>query len=125
MQLRKLRQERSAAAGEMNANESPIVCTVLLANQTAPGGTVYQTHHRVVPLLEELSQLADICRAGSMSRDTEQKLVLLGCNACGARSLFAKAQELAQVISELRQAPDEMKVQTRRRLVTRAIVLRC
>lgn len=92
----------------MNPHEPAVRLTLGFTYQATPRGAVHEAHYRVVPLLEELCEFANVRPAPpGMSGDAEQQLMLLWRNARGARSLLAESQELAQMIAKPRQPADQ------------------
>jgi hypothetical protein len=100
VQSRELRQQTLTTWREMNADEPPVTLTWPLVYQAPLGGALDQTYNRVVPLLKKLGQFADCGPTPArVSGDAQQQLMLLRSDACGARGIFAEAQELAHMIS--------------------------
>jgi len=82
MQFGKLRKHGLALRREQHSNEAAIARTLLFSDQPFLSRALYQSHHRVVPLLQELRQLGNCCpSAARVTRDAEQKLVVLGRDA--------------------------------------------
>jgi hypothetical protein len=104
VQRGKLRQFRAASRRQVHAYEAPVVCNRRFTNEVRIHRPVYQSHHRVVPLLQKFPQLGN-CRPppSRESRDSQHQLMLLGRDAGRARRTFAETQESPQTVTELRQ----------------------
>lgn len=92
-------QEPLALGSQPYLDKPPISCGGFLTNQPLTLGPLHQAHHGVVPLLEELCQLGDgrIATPGKPG-NTQEKLVLLGCQTFSPSGLLAKPEKASEFI---------------------------
>jgi hypothetical protein len=110
VQRGKLRQFRAASRRQVHAYEAPVVRNRRFSNEVRIHRPVYQSHHRVVPLLQKFPQLGNRRpTTSSESCDSQHQLMLLGGYTRIPRRAFAEAQESPQTVTELRQLAHRLR----------------
>ena len=103
MEFREPGQQPFALGQKTDLHYAVVARGALFPNQAATLGALHQTHHGVMPLLQEFGQFAD--RRPAPSREAghaQQQLVLLRRKPLRARCPFAEAQEFPKSITKFR-----------------------
>lgn len=79
MQPGQFMQRSGSLPSEADPHEAPVARALFLANEPSPRSALHETHHGIVPLLEEFGQFGDGGpRAPGVACHAQQQLVLLG-----------------------------------------------
>jgi hypothetical protein len=98
---RNLFKGRNATVCQVHFDDASVPLALELSDESPFYGTLHQPHDRVVPFLQELREFGDGCPAATrVAGHSQQELVLLRCDATGARDSLAEAEETADPIAK-------------------------